>query len=145
MVLAGDLVRASDGYSDWTAFTPSWVGFTQGNGTIAGAWRRIGNHTIDLVAQFLFGSTSSIAGSLGLVLPAGLSGDGSAHRQGIPAFALDSSTNTGVTGVALLQSGGGTTLDRIFGAVTQQWSSSLPFTWASGDLCLVQGTVRITT
>ncbi|OHV42176.1 hypothetical protein BBK14_11175 [Parafrankia soli] len=145
MVLAGDLIRAEDAFTDWESFTASFTNFTLGNGTRAGEWRRVGNETAELIAQFTFGSTSSISAGLGLTLPGGLSGDGSAHRQTVSAFAWDNSASAGYVGRAVLQSGGGTQLDRIYGPSGTQWNATTPFTWAVNDFLLIEGPVKVTT
>lgn len=148
MVYAGDIIRADDSSTDWADFTPSWTNLTVGNGSVGGRWRRVGNKTIELRAQFTFGSTSSIGGNLGLTLPGGLSGEGSTLRQAVPAWLMDSSASSQwAVGLALLQAGGGTALDSLYGPTTAfaRWNATNPITWANGDICLVQGFVEVTT
>ena len=145
MVSAGGIIQAGDAFGDWISFTPSFTNFTLGNGTRGGLYRRVGEFTIEIVAQFTFGSSSSISAGLGLTLPASLSGDGATTTQIVPAMAWDNSGAAGYSGHAKLQSGGGTALDRFFGPNTTQWNGTVPFTWATSDFLVVQGMVKVTT
>lgn len=145
MVKAGDIVRATDAFTDWFDFTPTFSNFTLGNGSSGGRWRRVGSFTIELRAQLILGSTSSVTGTLGLTLPASLSGQGSAGTQLVAALGRDVSASTGYTGLAKLQSGGGTTLNEIYGPSSTVWNATSPFTWANGDQLSLHGYVEVTT
>jgi hypothetical protein len=146
MASAGDIIRAGDFTTDWTTFTPTFTNFTVGNGTVAGKWRRIADKMIFLRAQFTMGSTSAVTGNLGLTIPGGLSGEGATLRQHLPIWGFDSSASGGFTGSAVLQSGGGTALDRFFGPTTSVgWTTATPITWATGDIVLIQGYLEVTT
>ncbi len=145
MVLAGNIVRASDSYTTWTTFTPTWLNITVGNGSVGGRYRRVGSFTIEFRAQIVFGSTTSVTGTIGLTVPGGLTGEGASTRQIIQAGAFDNSAPAGVTGLGLLQSGGGTSIDRFYGAVTNFWGSGLPFTWATSDQLWCKGSLEVTT
>ena len=148
MPSAGDFVRPDEIFTEWSPFTPTWNNFTKGNGTVAGMWRRTGSKTIELSAQFVFGSTSALAGAaFSLVLPGGLVADGSVVRQGVPAWVMDASaTNQWAPGLAVPPNGGGSTLT-FYGPTTSfaAWQNTSPITWATGDVCLVQGSVIVTT
>jgi hypothetical protein len=59
------------GADPWTVWTPTITGFTVGNGTVAGRYRKSG-HDLELNLFITFGTTSAITGSLSMPLPAGL-------------------------------------------------------------------------
>lgn len=143
-VYAGQIVRAGDGFTQWTPFTPDFQLSAIGDGTVQGEWRRVGDQTIDVRAQLTVGSTTSV-GTLGLEVPAGLLVDGALTRSILTAWAWDSSASTGYVGVMVSQTGGGALLDRAYGPSTTGWNATAPFTWATGDQLVVSGTLRITT
>jgi hypothetical protein len=145
MVLAGNIVRASDAYTTWTTFTPTWLNITVGNGSVGGRYRRVGSFTIEFRAQILFGSTTSVTGTIGLTVPGGLSGEGASTRQIIQAGAFDNSGPTGIPAIGLLQSGGGTQIDRFYGAVSNFWTSTVPWTWATSDQIWCKASLEVTT
>lgn len=151
MVAAGDVVRASDNFTDWTTFTPTLLNFNVGAGSKTGAWRRNGPKTIDLIIYATLGSGFSITGGIGFTLPGGLSADGTTTYQMVPALMTDISATGGYTGYCTMQSGGGTNFDTILGpgvvggAATVAWASTVPVTWASSDRLTIQGTIRVTT
>lgn len=138
MVLAGQLVRVNDTFSNWVQFTPSFTNFTVGaGGTISGKWRTAGGATIQWRAYFQFGSGSSVAGQLGITIPNGYTGvDG---FQTLKVFAFDSSASSGYSGHAKLNGGGGTTYPAFYGPSGTVWNATTPFTWASGDYLIVSG------
>lgn len=147
MVFAGQEIRVNDSFGPLTTFTPSWINLTLGNGSTAGEWRRMFDFMIWIRAQFTFGSTTSTSGPLGLTLPGSLSGEASTVRQHVPIWAFDSSASQGFVGTAVLQSGGGANLDRFYGPTSSagwQISGGIPLAWASGDIILVEGMVRVT-
>lgn len=138
---AGNTIRAGDDFSAWTPFTPTFQGVTLGAGEIAGFWRRAGTFSIDVHAYFRFGTGSAVT-TLGLTLPGGLSGDGSAMPQTLSACAFDSSANTGYAGFCKLADGGGTLMDRCYGPSSLAWAAAVPFTWAANDWLLIEGNIR---
>jgi hypothetical protein len=145
VVSAGDIVRASDGGTAETSFTPSFTNFTVGNGSVAGSWRRIAKTgLIFFTAQFVMGSTSAVGGTLGLTVPGGLSGDGAVTTQVVSAWAWDNSLASMFGGGNKLAGGGGTALDRFYFAGTAA-NGTTPFTWAANDFLLVEGLLRVTT
>jgi len=140
---AGNIIRAGDAFSGWTPFTPVFANVTVGAGQVSGYWRRVGTNSIDVHAIFVFG-TGSAVGTLGLTLPGGLSGDGTAFTQTMSAFAWDNSAATGYTGRIKLQAGGGTFMDRIYGPSSVGWAATVPITWAANDFLLIEGSLRTT-
>lgn len=102
---------------------------------------------IEFRAQLSLGTSPSITGFVGLVLPGGLSGDATSLRQFMPAWGFDSSASAGFPGIASLQTGGGANLDRFYGPATTStgWNSTTPITWAVGDIFMVQGWLEVTT
>ena len=145
MVFAGQEVRVNDAFGAWTTFTPSWINLSVNNGSTAGEWRRIADFMIFLRAQVTWGSTTAASGTIGLTLPGSLSGEGASARQHMPIWGFDSSASGGFVGTAVLQSGGGTNLDRFYGpTVSAGWAATVPITWATGDIIELQGWIRTT-
>lgn len=143
MPYAGKIVRVNDSFSSWTYLNPTWLNLTIGLGTQGGKWRQSGEHTVQWRAFWTFGSGTSVTGQLGITIPNGYSGVN--DYQMLQLFGFDSSTGTGYTGTAQLVGGGGTTYPNFYGYNSQAWTSTIPFTWASGDYCIVTGTTEITT
>lgn len=60
------------GWQDWfidsDAFTPTWTNLTVGNGTVTARYIALGRFTYASI-KFVFGSTSSITGSVSFTLP----------------------------------------------------------------------------
>lgn len=67
-----NLAEAVDAiYAPWTAYTPALTNGTVGNGVLEGKYRLVGA-TLDLRGSFILGSTSTITGTFGIGLPAGI-------------------------------------------------------------------------
>ena len=117
-----------------TAFTPTYTGYTRGNGTVFARFMRI-NQFVFVYVQEILGSTSSVSGSIVMDLPvAGFAGaaqlkSGVEFLDNSPSAIIygqtRSSANTDVEISANLASG--TYVSR---AVT---SATVPFTWATSD------------
>jgi len=134
--------------TEWQEFTPTWNNVTLGNGTVDAYWRRVGDN-MEIQASLVMGSTTSVIGSLTVVLPNSkvidltkmASNVGSAPERpcGI-ATALDSGSafRTGNTFPAnntaigmISHNGGGT------------WGITNPHTWATGDELGVTASIPI--
>lgn len=148
--LAGAKVRASDllavfpGNTDaWTPYTPAWTSLgvapALGNGTLTGAYAKIGR-TVHYRIEFTAGSTTTYGTSVYLFsLPftaadAGLSPMGRACIQDVSAavqFNRDALLWTATT--VLLQSEAGANVTNL-----------VPMTWANGDKVKIKGTYEAT-
>jgi hypothetical protein len=131
----------------WTSYTPTLGGFTLGNGTLTGAYLKVGRMVMVRV-KFIFGSTSGTANFMTISLPS------------VAAAANQSEIFGG--NVLLVDSGG----SRYMGAVINGTSSSnveilavntagtyatvpaiqatVPFTWSTNDEVFLRLTYEAT-
>lgn len=108
----------------WTAYTPTTSGLTLGDGTLAARFKQFGK-VVHVLAQFTLGSTSAIGTDPNIGLPVG-------ESVAIPSLGLarfvDVSANSHFIGwwrEGFIGVNGGP-----FGQI----SSTVPFTWATGDI-----------
>lgn len=120
----------------WTAFTPSWGGITVGNGTSLGAYKRI-NNTVLYRASFEFGSTSSIV-SLGLAFPITIN---SGYSTYAPIGTCSLNDNGGLIYLAIHYKDSGIYIQSANATYVAHSgvSSTVPFTWGTGDRIAVGG------
>ncbi|MBX3017986.1 MAG: hypothetical protein KF767_08860 [Bdellovibrionaceae bacterium] len=86
--------------TDWQLYTPTFFGFTLGNGGLSGKWRRVGD-SIEVRIRHIFGSTgTSTGGDFGYGLPSGISIDnakmlpgGSGAREDLTSLWYDVSAS----------------------------------------------------
>lgn len=144
---AGLITGTGTSLGAWTAWTPtiSGTGFAIGNGTIAGYAAKIGKFGFFRL-DITFGSTSTYgAGPFAVSLPYTASSNQSAQTQ-FPALAYDASAakeyllhgQMANTASLVLRGFNGGANGEI-GAVT----STVPITWATGDLIRLSGTYEI--
>ena len=122
----------------YTAYTPTLGQITIGNGTIETSYCRV-NNFVHYLGKITFGSTTSITGANGnftLPLTADVPATNVSYAMG-KCFFYDVSSGSFYPGtIAMANSttvyGGITTAS---GSYTQWggWSSTAPFTWATGD------------
>jgi hypothetical protein len=113
----------------WTAYTPTFVNFTLGNGTVTSFFCRNGK-TVHLTGSITFGSTSSIATFAGFILPinsARIEQNGSSCYTDTGAVSVGGITRT--TSVNIASWTMSNSLAN-FGAV----GAAHPFTWGNGDI-----------
>lgn len=138
----------------WTIMSEpsqSWAptfnsGVTIGNGSWTVGWYKRGDGFIDFKAEFMLGSTSSVSGSPILNAPIAAFGTGPGdvwNELGDSSAGLVFSAYAGVgstsTFTAYVQVVSGTY------AFTTAATSSVPFTWAVGDVYRAGGRYRMTT
>lgn len=132
----------------WTAYTPVWTGSTTnpviGNGTLQGAYCKIGK-LVNFRASITLGSTTTVgAGAYGLSLPAVNTG-ATVTEQLVTGMFLDSSTGFYYRGVGRLAPSGAT-IGRAFfvdgAAGTVGWSATVPVVPASGDIITFCGSYQ---
>lgn len=124
------------GFPTWFNWTPAYLNFTLGNGTVNVARFRIEGGMCQAILLVTLGSTSSVSGSLFVTTPIqDLTGGGSQIPLGYDQF-FDTSTATYYFG-PVVQSSQYMRLrhNYISGTYTinADTTASVPFTWATGD------------
>lgn len=124
----------------WQSWTPTWTGVTEGNGTTTAVYTQIGK-TVHFLIRITLGSTSGM-GSTIFSLPVTATSNFLATKTLIgSSYFHDSSTGFGYVGYTRLESsttGRAITFNTSAGVVGI--SSSVPFTWATGDQLVITGT-----
>jgi hypothetical protein len=117
----------------WTAYTPTFTGFTLGNGVLDFAFTQIGK-TVHVRGRVTLGSTSSVAGPFDFTIPVTCASYNLAHVLSYASFYNGSAFNQG-----FLLSIGSTSFFRISCmntgtafASASDLSSTVPFTWGNG-------------
>ncbi|MFF9898508.1 hypothetical protein [Streptomyces longispororuber] len=131
-------------FGAWTTYTPTWLAEggaapTLGNGAIVGRYMKVGR-TVDWVIQLTWGSTTAAGGGGGsenwmFGLPA-VPATGFTYR--IASFdAFDNSTSLHYSARGIYNNGSGGVVKTLVsdrGDLSGIWDSSLPFTYAAGDI-----------
>lgn len=128
--------RTDDG---WTSFTPTLSGFTLGDGTHDWDYRYV-NGLLHVKGVTTLGSTSSVSGNLVLTLPnsATLVADTDSAVRGSVTFNdggtlyLGEPTESSSTTVSMFAVKTNLGTGSVYAAL-QACSSTIPFSWASGD------------
>lgn len=127
----------------WPAYTPTTTGITLGNGTVTGRANMVGTKTVDFQAVFTFGSTSALTGTPSFTLPATAQ---SLNWVTTNCSAFDTSASAwypvvGIptTTTVLTCRTWPTTAGNNFAVM----SSTVPFTWATGDILSVTGRFEV--
>ena len=129
------------GWPGFFNFTPSWTNLTVGNGTIIAKYSIVGR-LVKFTANLTWGTTTSIAGSVGVappVAPAAPYG----NYMPIGDISLIDWTTALYMGAAVLMVSGSIDV-RVIGAAGTyaNWTSvnaTTPFTWASTDMMSIDG------
>lgn len=123
------------GFPEWFSFTPSYLNFTLGNGTVSHARFCINGRLVTVQTLIVFGSTSSVSGSLFVTMPVqDATGAGSDIPLGLCAL-NDAGTARyyGTVGQSSqyarygVLGAGGTYANAV------DCSATIPFTWTTGD------------
>lgn len=126
----------------WVSFTPSFSGFTLGNGTVVARYTQIGQ-TVHFFCRVTLGSTSSVSGTIGMTLPIAKSatmehptGQCSIEQTGtrFPSIAMMSSS-LGSNQVGMLIYVTNTSF-----LETNLSSATYPWTWTTNHKFAFQGT-----
>ena len=126
----------------YTTFTPGgFSGFTLGNGTATGRYRVFGK-TVFMEANITLGSTSSVTGSFTMQFPVSASTLYNFHYIGLANFR---DTGVGEFPARVWQTGTNFFLvfpDNTSGtyATSAATSSTVPFTWTTGDIINITAT-----
>lgn len=122
----------------WGGYTPALTNITIGNGTLAFFYKQIGK-TVHVRGILTFGSTTSVSGVMGIALPVTAVGT----EQSWALRVLDNGVNSYMITAYL----GSTTRIDLYALKTdatylawQATSSTVPFTWATGDVVYINFT-----
>lgn len=138
-----DYVQSGSSAPTWAAFTPTWTNLTVGNGTTTARYVQNGK-TVDFWVKFTLGSTSSVGTEPSMNFPVAAQSNeagqcanllyiyedsGLSRYQGI----VDPITNSSTT-FRLCALNVSSTY-----ATSTQITSSIPFSWGSGDSIYISG------
>jgi len=122
----------------WPSWTPTWTNLTVGNGTVVAKYTQIGS-TVFCRLSIVFGSTTSVSGSVSFSLPvnrAANAGTAGGTPQGL-ARLIDASPSATYEG-SITNLSTSTSVIIVWDASSTYvkfalLSSTVPFTWATGD------------
>lgn len=120
-----------------TPYIPPLTNVSIGNGTRVGWYRWMNSGVIKVLAQIVWGSTTTVAGVIEIGLPSGVTLDVTAPQLGV-ALGTDSAPFTRFAGLTVMSA---TTFSRmIFGSTTNTGANATyPWTWGNGDALIVCG------
>jgi len=138
-----DLVDPTEGDA-WSSYTPTFTNTTLGSGSVAGKYKQLGK-TVFFRASFTFGAGSAVSGSVTVSLPVTSIAVpdtkmpiGQVEYNDSDSSLFHGSVVWTTTTTATLRVD--TTIGGVGTYVRQDvTSSTIPFTWASGDEMHVQG------
>ncbi len=125
---------------EWVSYTPTFTGFTLGNGTVSASYSRIGD-TVFVRASIGLGSTSSVTGAMTISNPVN---NASADYMFIGQAVLWAFGGSGAlnTGTIWESATGSSTIFASNASTTYlgntDLSATIPFTWASGNFMRLQ-------
>lgn len=127
----------------WVDWTPSFTGFTLGNGTVVAKYKKVGRHVFYHMHVTL-GTTSSVTGTLTTSLPATVSTNYASGQSSIGYADLLDSGVASYRGVIRYENSGNHLIlcDKIFSVsfvVQAVVNATQPFTWTTGDVISVNG------
>lgn len=142
MPLAGELIRASDVIpDDWTAYTPVWSSSgtapALGNGTLTGAYMQVGDLVFIKIVLRMGSTTTFGTGVYRFSLPVTPELD-----TCIPGMANDQSASNRYALSAWLFVAAASGDNMRIGSNTGQVGQLVPFTWATTDVLVLEGTYR---
>lgn len=126
--------------SAWSTWSPTWTNLTVGNGTVSARYKQVGNLVVARLA-FTLGSTSAVSGSVAATLPAAAQ-EAVLSPLGNAVF-RDTGTETYV-GVVHVHSSDTSKCEIQVKDTSGTYakrallSSTVPFTWTTGDILLVK-------
>jgi hypothetical protein len=142
--LATDIdTSVGTGLLAWTSYTPTFSGFTLGNGTISFAYAQIGK-TVHLRGAITFGSTSTYSGTFSFTAPVNNFSTGGSPIVGNAYFA-DTGTQT-YLGYVRASGASAFVWNVINASGTYAFPASVtntvPHTWANTDAIVLQATYQ---
>lgn len=139
-----------DALGDWDSYTPTLTGWTQGNGTLTGAYWQV-KKSVFFYLVFTFGTTSSASGEPTFTVPVNME-TSAAHQEAISrqveARAHDATGSSLYLGPCYYVSTSTIrpTVLKVSGshvpATGYNPGTDPPFTWASGDKIIIAGRYR---
>lgn len=123
----------STGLGAWTSYTPTWSG-TLGNGTLSAAYQKVGR-LVNFRIQLTWGSTTSHAAAAQTFTVPVTAAAASQWVGGVRCY--DSSATTSFMRHVILNT---TTQLAILSEAGAFVTNAVPMTWATSDLCYMQGT-----
>lgn len=139
----GDIVQRPIFETDWLTYLPVYTNLTTTSGTLTARYL-IDRKYIYVEIDFIFGASSAISGAVSFTLPYTNASAGQAHPQGLASLVdngtgttygnLEYNTSTSMRIRAVNASGTYATMSAL--------SSTVPFTWVSGDEISVSGKYR---
>lgn len=126
----------------WTTWSPTWANLTVGSGSVSARYTKVGK-TVTFELMFTYGSGSSVGSAPSFTLPVTAASYYDSNTVvGVGAL-RDSSPSTLVTAVVRIDS---TTVASVFAnnasstyGTVSVLSSTVPFTWATGDVYYASG------
>ena len=129
-------------YSPTTTFTPSWSNVTVSNGTSSGYYR-YGSGRLFVVADLVIGSSTTISGAVSFTIPDSVTAQNPSGAYGFGlAYLIDATPAGSEIGMARCGTGADTSVE-VFSADQTAVTSTVPFTWSTGDRLHVEITVLI--
>lgn len=138
--------------TEWQSYTPVWTGVTTdpviGNGTIEGAYRRVGDSLEASIRIVMGGTTTYGSGDWVFSIPAGLSIDldklaANTNNTLVNSIASANDVSTSFQYVGSVKPIGDAVRVSNGDGVANNWRPAVPFTWASTDILQLSFTVPI--
>lgn len=131
----------------WTGYTPTFQGFTLGNGTVTGRYTQMGE-TVDFWVFVTLGSTSAMTSNLEVGVPVtGLSAPGFLYPMGTAHAKASAATGANVhKGFVINGATGPIAFARVLIPSTASgstWNTITPLTWATGDIFSIRGSYEV--
>lgn len=133
--------------AEWASYTPTLTNLTIGDGTVVGRYRRMGTH-VEFSVTITLGSTSSVSADPRFTAPVQMSsiyavssfpvGQGVLLDTGVVAYPCVIAPISDTTCRFLAHATGGSYI-----TLTSP-SSTVPFTWGTGDVFYARGTYEAT-
>jgi hypothetical protein len=122
----------------WAAYTPTTANLTVGNGTLTARYQQIGK-TVNVFVQFVLGSTSAMGSGPNFTLPVTAKDDkfsavGRITDNGVKDYVAGLPCSSTTAYVQLILASG------TYGSYDGSITSTVPFTWGTGDYFTFQFT-----
>lgn len=130
----------------WQSWVPTWANFTVGNGTVAASYTIIGKSVLFSIKVEL-GSTSAVSGDVTFTLPVTAKNSDTSWSLNGDAILVDAGTQqykgtvytASSTTVATVRVLNAASTHITFGTAAGALSSTVPFTWTTGDKMSISG------
>lgn len=138
-IATGAVTTAKIASEAWTAYTPTLTNVTQGNGLISGLYYKVGRQ-VAFRATLTLGGSTSVSGAIGIGLPFTAASGGAGSYYGYIADASPVATYPAFVNAT------STTVATVYAvnasatyATATATSSTIPITFASGDIVFISG------